>query len=40
MNRISRYQGAIVHEYHLLLIRHQGHTGRSYWLFPGGSIEA
>jgi 8-oxo-dGTP diphosphatase len=40
MNRIIRYQGAIVHDHQLLLIRHQEHTGRSYWLFPGGGIEA
>lgn len=40
MNRETRYQGAIVHDHHILLIRHREHeTGRSYWLFPGGGIE-
>jgi ADP-ribose pyrophosphatase YjhB (NUDIX family) len=38
--RIIRYQGAIVKEHHLLLIRHCEHeTDHSYWLFPGGGIE-
>lgn len=41
MARTIRYQGAILREHHLLLIRHREHeTGRSYWLFPGGGIEA
>ncbi len=40
MNRIIRYQGAIVQDDHLLLIRHRAHdTGKSIWLFPGGGIE-
>lgn len=40
MNRETRYQGAIVHDHHILLIRHREHeTGRSYWLFPGGGRE-
>lgn len=40
MNRIIRYQGAIVQDDQLLLIRHRVHnTGKSYWLFPGGGIE-
>lgn len=38
--RHIRYQGAIIREHHLLLIRHREHdTGRSYWLFPGGGRE-
>jgi 8-oxo-dGTP diphosphatase len=41
MKRDIRYQGAIIHEHHILLIRHQEHEGgRSYWVFPGGGIEA
>lgn len=40
MTRIIRYQGAIIKDHHVLLLRHREHkTGRSYWLFPGGSIE-
>lgn len=40
MNRHTRYQGAIVKDDHLLLIRHREHeTRRSYWLLPGGGIE-
>jgi 8-oxo-dGTP diphosphatase len=41
MARITRYQGAIVKDHHLLLLRHLEHaTKRTYWLFPGGGIEA
>ena len=40
MNRHTRYQGAIVQNHHILLIRHREHnTGRAYWVFPGGGIE-
>jgi 8-oxo-dGTP pyrophosphatase MutT (NUDIX family) len=40
MKRDIRYQGAIVKDDQVLLIRHREHeTGRSYWLFPGGGIE-
>ena len=40
MPRHTRYQGAIVRDHHLLLIRHQHHDdGRTYWLVPGGGIE-
>ncbi|HEY9075302.1 MAG TPA: AAC(3) family N-acetyltransferase [Anaerolineaceae bacterium] len=40
MNRSTRYQGAIIDDGRLLLIRHRVHsTGRSYWVFPGGGIE-
>ena len=32
-----RYQGAIVKDQHILLIRHQEHaSGRDYWIIPGG----
>jgi ADP-ribose pyrophosphatase YjhB (NUDIX family) len=41
MHRAIRYQGAIVRDDHLLLIRHQEHaSGRSYWVIPGGGREA
>jgi len=37
MERSVRYQGAIVQEDCLLLIRHQEHvSGRDYWVIPGG----
>ncbi len=40
MLRDIRYQGAIVRDHHLLLIRHLHHgTGETYWLFPGGGRE-
>ena len=40
MNRIIRYQGAIVQDEKILLIRQRHHdTGVSYWLLPGGGIE-
>jgi len=39
-NRYTRYQGAIIRDHHILLIRHcDNKTGRSYWVFPGGGIE-
>ena len=38
--REIRYQGAIMRDGQVLLIRHRHHDdGRSYWLFPGGGIE-
>jgi 8-oxo-dGTP diphosphatase len=38
--RDIRYQGAIVKDECVLLIRHREHeSGRSYWVFPGGGIE-
>jgi 8-oxo-dGTP pyrophosphatase MutT (NUDIX family) len=41
MAKSTRYQGAIIKDHHVLLLRHLEHsTGRTYWLFPGGSIEA
>ena len=40
MKRHTRYQGAIVQNHHILLIKHREHkTGRGYWVFPGGGIE-
>jgi ADP-ribose pyrophosphatase YjhB (NUDIX family) len=35
--RLVRYQGAIIREHHILLIRHQERAnGRDYWVIPGG----
>jgi 8-oxo-dGTP diphosphatase len=40
VTRITRYQGAIIRDHHILLIKHTEHaSGRSYWLVPGGGIE-
>lgn len=40
MPRYARYQGAIVRDHHILLIKHTNHgSRRSYWLIPGGGIE-
>jgi len=37
---IYRYQGAIVNEQQILLIRHkEPASGQSYWLLPGGGKE-
>ena len=36
----TRYQGAIIRDHQLLLIKQTEHaSGRSYWLLPGGRIE-
>lgn len=41
MRRETRYQGAIILDDHILLVKHREHdTGRSYWLLPGGGREA
>jgi ADP-ribose pyrophosphatase YjhB (NUDIX family) len=41
MGRYARYQGAIIRDHHMLLIRHRRHsTGESYWVIPGGGLEA
>ena len=41
MSRIIRYQGAIVQGHRILLIRQHEHaSGRTYWLLPGGGVEA
>lgn len=38
--RHTRYQGAIIQDDAILLIRHQHHADdRTYWVFPGGGIE-
>jgi len=40
MSRIFRYQGAIIRDHHILLIRHKEHaSGHDYWLIPGGGLE-
>ena len=40
MNRSTRYQGAILQNHHILLLKQTEHaSGRSYWLMPGGGIE-
>ena len=40
MTRITRYQGAIIQDHHILLIKQsEPASGRSYWLIPGGGIE-
>lgn len=40
MPRHTRYQGAIIRDHHILLIRHQGHSsGRNYWVLPGGGTD-
>jgi 8-oxo-dGTP pyrophosphatase MutT (NUDIX family) len=40
MKREIRYQGAIIRDHHILLIKHREQaTGRSYWLLPGGGRE-
>lgn len=40
MTRNTRYQGAIIRDHHILLIKQtELATGRSYWLIPGGGIE-
>lgn len=39
--RHTRYQGLIVENDKVLLIKHREHaTGRAYWVIPGGGIEA
>ena len=40
MARHTRYQGAIIKDHRILLIRHkQNSTGRAYWVIPGGGID-
>jgi 8-oxo-dGTP pyrophosphatase MutT (NUDIX family) len=35
-----RYQGAIIRDHHILLLKQIEHaSGRSYWQIPGGGIE-
>ena len=41
MTRTTRYQGAIIRDHHILLLKQMEHaSGRSYWLMPGGGIES
>jgi 8-oxo-dGTP pyrophosphatase MutT (NUDIX family) len=38
--RSTRYQGAIIRDHHILLLKQIEHaSGRSYWQIPGGGIE-
>ncbi len=40
MNRSIRYQGAILQNHHILLLKQIEHaSGRSSWIIPGGGIE-
>jgi 8-oxo-dGTP pyrophosphatase MutT (NUDIX family) len=40
MSRTTRYQGAIVRDHSILLIKHRHHdNGREYWVIPGGGQE-
>ena len=40
MSRYTRYQGLIIRDHHVLVIKHLEHsTGRSYWVIPGGGLE-
>ena len=40
MNRIIRYQGAVIRDDHMLLIKHREYaSGRDYWVIPGGGRE-
>ena len=39
-NRIIRYQGAIIRDDHILLIKHHEYaSGHDYWVIPGGGRE-
>ena len=39
--RKTRYQAAILRGDQILMIRHREHAdGRTYWVLPGGGIEA
>jgi 8-oxo-dGTP pyrophosphatase MutT (NUDIX family) len=40
VNRSTRYQGAIIQDHHVLLLKQMERaSGRSYWQIPGGGIE-
>ena len=40
MPRTTRYQGAIIRDHSVLLIKHRHHDdGREYWVIPGGGKE-
>jgi uncharacterized protein YdhG (YjbR/CyaY superfamily)/8-oxo-dGTP pyrophosphatase MutT (NUDIX family) len=41
VSRSTRYQGAIIRDHHILLLKQVEHaSGRSYWQIPGGGIES
>jgi ADP-ribose pyrophosphatase YjhB (NUDIX family) len=40
MNRTIRYQGAIMRDGHILLVRHRYADGYEYWGIPGGGRKA
>jgi ADP-ribose pyrophosphatase YjhB (NUDIX family) len=41
MKQTIRYQGAIIRDDHILLIKHCEHaTGHTYWVLPGGKRES
>lgn len=40
MSRITRFQGAIIRNDHILLVRHHEYAGgHDYWVIPGGGRE-
>jgi 8-oxo-dGTP pyrophosphatase MutT (NUDIX family) len=40
VTRSTRYQGAVIRDHHILLLKQVEHaSGRSYWQIPGGGIE-
>ena len=40
MQRDIRYQGVVIRQDHILLIQHcEHHSGRNYWVLPGGGRE-
>ena len=40
MDRHTRYQGLIIQNHQVLLIKHKRHsTGQAYWVIPGGGID-
>ena len=40
MSRAIRYQGVVIRDDHILMLKHQEHAGRFYWVLPGGGREA
>ncbi len=44
MDRRTRYQGAIIKDHHILLLKQcvfpPGQERRIFWLFPGGGLES
>ena len=40
-DRTTRYQGAVIRDSRILLVKHTEHeSGRSYWNLPGGGMES